>query len=89
MASTAIEIKIGDEVQRLLFSTAETLTDLPFIAVTIYQCNEEFVPIRKLQDTIDKRTEEQYHKELRRESATKEQFKRQFSTNPEWNEVEK
>lgn len=86
MASTAIEIKVGDEIQKLLFTTAPSMSELQIIAVTIYQCNDEFVPIRKLQDTIDKRTEEQYHKELRKESATKEQFRKQYSTNPEWNE---
>lgn len=86
MASTAIEIKIGDNVQRLMFSTIAVPGETPVLAVTIFQCNQEFVPVKKLQNTIDKRTEEEYHTQLRREAATKEQFKRQYSTNPEWNE---
>jgi hypothetical protein len=85
MASTAIEIKVGDVTERLMFTTIAVPGETPVLAVTIYKCNDEFVPVKKLQNTIDKRTEEEYHTELRKEAATKEQFKRQYSTNPEWN----
>jgi hypothetical protein len=87
MAITALSIPVQEGlVQHLMFSTIPTQMNPEVLGVTIYQCNEEFVPQKVLQTTIDKRSEEQYHTELREVASKKNHFVKGHSTNPEWNE---
>lgn len=87
MAITALRIPVGEELtQNLMFSTIPTTINPDVLAVTIYQCNDEFIPQKVLQTTIDKRPEEQFHIELRTQASKKNHFIKGHSTNPEWNE---
>lgn len=87
MAMTSLSIPVEDGlVQNLMFSTLPTTMNPEVLGVTIYVCNEEFIPQKIIQTTIDKRSEEEYHTQLRQEAHKKKHFVSQHSTNPEWNE---
>lgn len=85
MPITCIKLKTKEGDQNLMFTTVPSARIENVTEVTIYICDDEFVPQAKLQETMDKRTEEEYHRELRQEATIRNQFINQHSTNPEWN----
>jgi hypothetical protein len=85
MATTVLEIpNESGIVQKLMFSSI--VAHEKVIAITIYVCNEEYVPQKILKTTIDTRNEKDYHTDLRKAAHAKNQYKKEYSTNPEWNE---
>ena len=85
MATTALKIKKGDSEIRVKFMTVDKTE---YVDVDIYQCNEDFIPIGAPEMGVDARTEEQYHRDLRKEASERGQFVPEQSTNPEWNNKE-
>jgi hypothetical protein len=57
------------------------------ILVTINECDVQGIPVAKLKEFVDPRTEEEFHKNLRKDALIKDQFLSHLSTNPEWNET--
>ena len=82
MAITALEvIKDGMKIRTKVFTVQET----DKLAVDLYYCNEEWIPKGTPHLSVDKRTEEEFHRELRSQSKAKGHFVPTESTNPEWN----
>jgi hypothetical protein len=50
-----------------------------------FKCDENFQHTGEKDASADKRTEEEFHVELRKAAAAKEQLITSHSTNPEWN----
>lgn len=86
MAITSIKLTTPEGDQNVMFTTVPSTRYENVIEVTIYVCNDEFAPQARIQETMDKRTEEQYHTELRKEAFERNQFINGHSSNPEWNE---
>lgn len=83
MALTSIKTKWKDEKEvRLQFLTIPAEKGL---YVAVHTCNEEWKPVGPPSESVDERTEEQYHKDLRKESSEKGEYVKEYSTNPEWN----
>lgn len=83
MSITSVEIPQQDgSKKRLQFYTEQHPTRL-FVGVR--QCDQEWIPFGEPAETTDPRSEETYHKELRKAAVEKGQFVAQYSTNPEWN----
>jgi hypothetical protein len=83
MATTALSIKQEDgSEQRLLFMTTPTENG---VDVDIHLADSDFMPTGTPSIGIDKKQEEEYHKQLRKEASEKGQFVKDHSTNPEWN----
>lgn len=82
MPCTAIKIEKDGKIQRLKFLTVahEIYTD-----VDIFECDEDFIPRGNPAMGVDKRLEDEYHIELRKEAARWGQYVPEESTNPEWN----
>lgn len=88
-----IPAKDGKPEVRFQFSTSlptkEIIEDVnaakDIIVVQIYVCDDKWTPMKEFQRTIDKRTEEVYHRELRASSQEKGHFVKEYSTNPELN----
>jgi len=85
MATTSLKIKTEDGTEnRLMFLTTQSLEDI--INVTIYRATEDFTPTGVASHGIAEFTsEEEYHKDLRRQAHDKGQFVPDYSTNPDWN----
>ena len=83
MPVTALEFKEESEVVRLKFITNYTKEKQE---IEVWTCDNTFVPsfITGLSEDVKKRSEENYHRELR--IASKDKFIKYESTNPEWNE---
>lgn len=87
MPCTALKIVEGETVRRLKFLT---VPEPDRLVVDIYLCDEDFIPTERLSGGMfmdPPVIEEEYHKNLRKESAEKGQFISEESTNPEWNPV--
>lgn len=85
MATTSLKITAEDGTEkRLVFLTTQSLDNI--INVNIYKADEEFNPIGMASHGIAEFTsEEEYHKDLRKQSHEKGHFVPDYSTNPEWN----
>ena len=83
---TAIEIPHENGSRKIMFATVGAVEKTQFTVVTILTCDESFKPRMQIQNTVDPRTEEEYHKQLRRDAIEKGQFRKEYSTNPEWND---
>lgn len=83
MPVTSIRIPQEDgSFRNLQFYT----TDVPegtFVGVRL--CNDEWIPSGDPAETLDERSEEEYHTALRAAAHEKGQFVSQYSTDPEWN----
>ena len=87
MPTTAILIKGKDEKEtRLKFMT---LFRDGFLDIEVHLCDEEFIPFGNTSRSMDKITDEEYHKKLRKEASDKGHFVPEESTNPEWNPEKK
>lgn len=86
MAFTTIEIPSEQGPRRLMFATIAPTENEKQIVVTVLACREDFTPFKQIQNTVDPRTEEEFHKQLRKDASEKGHFRKQYSTNPEWNE---
>ena len=82
MATTALKIVKDGAAVRSKFMTVDNGEHLD---VDIYHCDQEFNPIGQPMQGVDERSEEDYHKALRKEAQAKGQFVPEESTNPEWN----
>jgi len=82
MAVTAIVIIKDGLARRSQFMTLPNDTHLD---VDIYMCDEKFIPAGRPLQGVDERSEEDYHRELRKEAKAAGQFDADHSTNPEWN----
>lgn len=82
MATTALQI--GE--QRLLIMTVPRKDGL--IDVDIYLANEEFLPYGRASMGYDIREEHAYHRALRKEAFSLNQYVKEYSTNPEFDEGE-
>lgn len=82
MALTALKI---DTKEGTRYVQLETIEGDNGIIVHWISCDENFVPDGAKDASADKRTEEEYHTQLRIESAKRGQLITSHSTNPEWN----
>ena len=83
MPATSIMIMNGEAYHRLMFITQQT--DEEGFTVSIYRCNEEFLPMGEAVTKDLLGSEVDYHKSLRKDSIEKGHFMSDYSTNPEWN----
>lgn len=63
----------------------ETIAGDNGIIVHWFECDDNFDHVGKSDATADKRSEEQFHTELRIEAGKRNQLITSHSTNPEWN----
>lgn len=82
MAMTALMIETDTDVKYIQIATS-LLNDI--LLVEVRDCDSEFKPTGKADLSVDEREEEQYHTELRKESAKRNQLITSHSTDPEWN----
>ena len=83
MATTALEITREDKVTRLLFMTVDNGDGI--IHVDIFLADDEFMPVGTPSLGVSEHpNEEAYHKSLREQAHERDQFRPEFSTNPEW-----
>lgn len=95
MATTALKLENpGQDSVRVKFMTvyieapAKDGNDTKlFLDVEVHLCDEEFIPQGRTSKTVQDRSEEEYHKDLRKQAAEKGHFVAEESTNPEWNPV--
>ena len=81
MPQTALKVN----GQNLLFMTATRKDRTDVVDVDIFVADEEFLPTGTPSIGISEHTEENYHRELRKQAKEKKQFVPEHSTNPEWN----
>lgn len=82
MAMTSLIIDTEDGKKYLQLATSQ-LNDI--ILIEARDCDSNFKPTGKMDLGVDDREEEEYHVELRKAAAKKEQLITSHSTNPEWN----
>jgi hypothetical protein len=82
MAMTALMITTEDGIKYIQISTS-VLNDI--LLIEARDCDVEFKPTGKVDLGVDEREEEEYHTELRKESAKRKQLVTSHSTDPEWN----
>lgn len=82
MATTTLKIEKDNVITKMSFMTVETEKGLD---VDIYLLNEDNIPIGTPSLGVADVNEEDYHKKLRLEALSRNQFDPEFSTNPEWN----
>lgn len=82
MPVTSIKTVQGDKETNLQFLTT-SVGEL--LEVEIYLCNDQWIPQIKIGRSIDNRSEEDYHKELRKDAHDREQLVKKYCTDPEWN----
>jgi len=88
MAQTGIRIKtdIENVYQRIIITTENNkLNEEHSLDVRVSHCDKDWGPHGESLSYVRLETEEEFHKNLRIESAKKKQLVTQFSTNPEWN----
>jgi len=95
MATTALKVENpGEEIVRVKFMTNPI--EVPakdgngtkvFLDVELHTCDEDFIPKGRTSKTVQDRSEEEYHRDLRKQAAEKGHFVAEESTNPEWNPV--
>ena len=83
MPVTAIKILKEGKEERMLFMTA--MRGEKGVDVDIYLANEEFMPMGTPSLGFSNDSEENYHRELRKQSQERGHFVPEFSTNREWN----
>jgi hypothetical protein len=82
MALTSLIISLPEGKKYLQI---ETLEGDNGVIVHWISCDENFNPLGPKDASADRRTEEQFHRQLRAESAKRDQLITSHSTNPEWN----
>ena len=86
MPLTSLIIKDGDTTRYLQVITQPNEEEGEEGVLVVFQEMDETFEFKKGNDQgVDKRDEEQYHKELRLAAAIKNQLVTSHSTNPEWN----
>lgn len=85
MATTSLKIKAPDGSDtRLSFMTSEAGEKI--MLVNIYKTDEDFNPVGTASVSVSEHaSEEEYHRELRKQASEKGHFVPDYSTNPEWN----
>ena len=85
MATTALRIKSEDNSEtKLTFLTSQVGESV--IVVNIYRTDDEYNPVGTGSISVAQfPSEEDYHRELRKQAHEKGQFVPDYSTNPEWN----
>jgi len=80
MAATALEVTNGQKVVTITTTTDNGLY------ISLYQADENYKPIGVPEEFGNPATtEEQFHKNLRKEANEKGHYRPRFSTNPDWN----
>ena len=82
MPVTSIKATQGDKETHLQFITTSIDS---LLEVEIYLCNEQWIPQLKVGRSVDERSEEEYHKQLRKDAYDREQLVKKYCTDPEWN----
>lgn len=83
MPVTAVKVKGKDGKElRIQFMTTPEETAL---YITIYKCNESWIPVGRPQKTTEQVAEDVYHKQLRLTASEHGDYQPSYSTNPEWN----
>lgn len=82
MACTAVIISGETGIVRLKFMTLPA--DEAGTELDIQLCDENFIPSQRINLSIDPRTEEAYHRALRIEAKSRQQFVQVESTDPQW-----
>ncbi len=54
------------------------------ILAQLYEADDTYKPTGNPHYSVDERSEEEYHKALRKDAKEREQYIPSFSTNPEW-----
>lgn len=83
MATTTIKTKKDEQDHILLLMTVPR--EGGGLDVDIYLGNENYEPVGQPSLGFDPRTEEEYHKELRKQAHERNELIVEASTNPEWN----
>ncbi len=85
MATTALKITKNGVEERLLFMTVPR-KDGKGLDIDVYLADDEFMPKGTPSLGISEQVDEgAYHTALRSEAEKRNQFVKDFSTNPEWN----
>lgn len=84
MALTALIIPAADGSGNR-YLQVETIEGDNGCIVHWHGCDEEFAHLGKADASADKRSEKEFHVELRIAAAEKDQLVTSHSTNPEWN----
>lgn len=98
MPTTAILVteKDGISKTRLHFTTSPPTDEIiaqvdaarNVIVVQIFICDVGWLPLREWKRSIDDRSHEAYHRELRLKAKAADEFVKEYSTDPDWNPVE-
>jgi len=78
MAATALNVN-GKKV------LAVTTKDEIGLVVQLYNTEGEFSPTGEPESCVRSETEEEYHRNLRKDAKEKGHFVKEYSTNSEWN----
>ncbi len=81
MPVTSLEI-VDKTIKKIQFITTSIDS---LLEVEIYLCGENWNPISKIGRSIDDRSEEDFHKQLRKDASEKGQLVKKYCTDPEWN----
>lgn len=82
MARTSLRIETPDGVKYVQFETIPYTTGL---VVHYLECDSNFIPTGTADAAADKRSEEEFHRELREAASERGQLITSHSTDPEWN----
>lgn len=83
MARTTIKTKKDGQEHVLIIMTVPRQEG--GLDIDILLGNEDYEPTGTPSLGFDPRTEEEYHKELRKQASERNEYVSEFSTNPEWN----
>ena len=86
MATTAIQI--GDIKMKFMTLPAHLTNEegvKQFLDITLYQCDEDFIPTGQSSHSMHEDDEETYHRTLRLQATEKGHYVPEESTDPQWN----
>lgn len=83
MALTSLKIEKDGMINYLQFMT-DQLED-GILRILLYVCDSSWEPLGEPQISGDRRTEEDFHVQLRISATEKGHYVPEFSTDPEWN----
>jgi len=85
MALTSLILPPNKKGDDPVYLQVETIEGDNGVIVHWYKCDNLFVHTGEKDASADKRSEQEFHVELRKAAAEKEQLITSHSTNPEWN----
>jgi hypothetical protein len=83
MALTSLKIEKDGMINYLQFATDQLEDDI--LRILLYVCNPDWEPLGDPQISGDRRTEEDFHIQLRLSATEKGHYVPEYSTDPQWN----